>query len=135
MDDLLDNAISELKQQFNIDIKFICKYVDDIFAIIKRSDANIILETLNKYHNKLQFTIEMEVNSKIPFLDVCIHREKHNILLDWYSKPTSSGRLINYLSSQPTKYKINTAKNLIHKILTISHEKFHDANIEKSVIS
>lgn len=72
MDGLLDNAISELKQLFNIDIKFICKYVDDIFAIIKRNDANIILDTLNKYHNKLQFTIEMEVNSKIPYLDVCI---------------------------------------------------------------
>ncbi|XP_036345468.1 uncharacterized protein LOC118754704 [Rhagoletis pomonella] len=131
MDNLLDNAISELKEKFNIDIKFITKYVDDIFAIVKRNDANIILGTLNKYHNKLQFTMETEKNSKIPFLDVCIHRENQHLLLDWYSKPTSSGRLINYYSSQPTKYKINTAKNLIHKILTISHTRFHDANIEK----
>ncbi|XP_017473801.1 PREDICTED: uncharacterized protein LOC108364581 [Rhagoletis zephyria] len=131
MDNLLDNTISELKQKYNIDIKFIAKYVDDIFAIIKRNDANIILGILNKYHNKLQFTMEIEENSKIPFLDVCIHRENHNLLLDWYSKPTSSGRLINYYSSQPTKYKINTAKNLIHKILTISHTRFHEANKEK----
>ncbi|XP_036347982.1 uncharacterized protein LOC118757371 [Rhagoletis pomonella] len=131
MDNLLDNTISELKQKYNIDIKFIAKYVDDIFAIIKRNDANIILGILNKYHNKLQFTMEIEENSKIPFLDVCIHRENQYLLLDWYSKPTSSGRLINYYSSQPTKYKINTAKNLIHKILTTSHTRFHDANIEK----
>lgn len=92
---------------------------------------NTILETLNKYHNKLQFTIEIEENACIPFLDVCIHREKNSLLFDWYSKPTSSGRLINYYSSQPNKYKINTAKNLIHKILTLSHQRFHDANIDK----
>ncbi|XP_036348048.1 uncharacterized protein LOC118757445 [Rhagoletis pomonella] len=131
MDNLLDNTITELKEKSNIDIKFVTKYVDDIFAIIKRNDANIILDTLNKYHNKLKFTMEIEKDSKIPFLDVCIYREKQNLLLDWYSKPTSSGRLINYFSSQPRKYKINTAKNLIHKVLTISHTQFHDANIEK----
>ncbi|XP_036320350.1 uncharacterized protein LOC118734769 [Rhagoletis pomonella] len=131
MDNLLDNTITELKEKFNIDIKFVTKYVDDIFAIIKRNDANIILDTLNKYHNKLKFTMEIEKDSKIPFLDVCIYREKQNLLLDWYSKPTSSGRLINYFSSQPRKYKINTAKNLIHKVLTISHTQFHDTNIEK----
>ncbi|XP_036340019.1 uncharacterized protein LOC118749331 [Rhagoletis pomonella] len=60
MDNLLDNTITELKEKFNIDIKLITKYVDDIFAIIKRNDANIILDTLNKYHNKLKFTMEME---------------------------------------------------------------------------
>lgn len=75
MDDLLDNTISELKKLHNIDIKFIVKYVDDIFAIVKRNDVDIILKTLNRYHNKLQFTIEREENFKIPFLDVLIHRK------------------------------------------------------------
>ncbi|XP_067628894.1 uncharacterized protein [Eurosta solidaginis] len=131
MDDLFDNTILKLKQQHNIDLTFIIKYVDDVFAIAKRSDVNIILATLNKYHHKIQFTMEMEENANIPFLDVRIHRGNNNIKLDWYSKPTSSGRLINFFSSQPTKYKINTAKNLINKILTISHQDFHDANKEK----
>ncbi|XP_017467847.1 PREDICTED: uncharacterized protein LOC108360175 [Rhagoletis zephyria] len=131
MDNLLDNTIAELKNKYNIDIKFIAKYVDDIFAIIKLNDVNKILDTLNKYHNKLQFTTEMGENARIPFLDVCIHREKNILFLDWYSKPTSSGRLINYSSSQPTKYKINTAKNLIHNVLTLSHQRFHGANIDK----
>ncbi|XP_017485941.1 PREDICTED: uncharacterized protein LOC108374476 [Rhagoletis zephyria] len=131
MDDLLDNTFMSLKENFNIDIKFIVKYVDDIFAIIKRNDADIILKTLNEYHPKLQFTMESENNLRIPFLDVMIHRKSNAILLDWYSKPTSSGRLINYLSSQPLKYKINTARNLIHKVLTISHQQFRDTNIKK----
>ncbi|XP_017478561.1 PREDICTED: uncharacterized protein LOC108368252 [Rhagoletis zephyria] len=131
MDDLLDNTISELKKLHNIDIKFIVKYVDDIFAIVKRNDVDIILKTLNRYHNKLQFTIEREENFKIPFLDVLIHRKNDEILLDWYSKPISSGRIINFLSSQPMKYKINAAKNLLNKILTISHKQFLDENTKK----
>lgn len=110
MDDLLDNTLSELKELYNIEIKFIVKYVDDIFAIIKRSDVEAILKTLNKYHSKLQFTMETEKNLSIPFLDAVIHREENKLLLNWYSKPISSGRLINFLSSQPLKYKINTAK-------------------------
>ncbi|XP_017484779.1 PREDICTED: uncharacterized protein LOC108373412 isoform X1 [Rhagoletis zephyria] len=131
MDDLLNATMIELKEIYKIDIQFIVKYVDDIFAIVKRKDVDIILKTLNKYHRKLQFTIETEANFRIPFLDVMIHRRNDSLILDWYSKPTSSGRLINYLSSQPSKYKINTAKNLINKILKISHQQFHDTNIKK----
>ncbi|XP_036317662.1 uncharacterized protein LOC118732638 [Rhagoletis pomonella] len=131
MDDLLDNTFMELKRKFNIDTKFIVKYVDDIFAIVRRNDVDTILKTLNQYHPKLQFTMEPETHSRIPFLDVMIHRKNDSILLDWYSKPTSSGRLINFLSAQPFKYKVNTAKNLIHKVLTISHKQFRDTNINK----
>ncbi|XP_036347777.1 uncharacterized protein LOC118757146 [Rhagoletis pomonella] len=131
MDDLLDNTILDLKENFNIDIKFIVKYVDDIFAIVKQKDADIILRTLNKYHPKLQFTMESEANLCLPFLDVMIHRKNDSIALNWYAKPTSSGLLINYLSSQPFKNKINTAKNLIHKIFTISHQQFKETNICK----
>lgn len=75
--------------------------------------------------------MEAEANLCIPFLDVMVHRKNDSIALDWYAKPTSSGRLINYLSAQPFKYKINTAKNLIHKILTISHQQFKETNICK----
>ena len=38
----------------------IVKNLDDIFAIINQKDAKIILQTLNNYHNKLQFTIKPE---------------------------------------------------------------------------
>lgn len=59
LDKLLDDTIEELKSK-NIHIKTILKYVDDILAIVKRKDMEIILATLNKFHNKIQFTIEGE---------------------------------------------------------------------------
>ncbi|XP_017481440.1 PREDICTED: uncharacterized protein LOC108370598 [Rhagoletis zephyria] len=95
MDDLLDKTILELKENFDIDIKFLVKYVDDIFAIVRRNDVDIILNTLNKYHLKLQFTVEKENNLRIPFLDIMVYKKNSELILDWYSKPTSSGRFIN----------------------------------------
>ncbi|XP_067615696.1 uncharacterized protein [Eurosta solidaginis] len=131
MDDILEYTTLELKNVHNIEIKFIVKYVDDIFAIVRRTDVDIILKTLNEYHNKLKFTVEKEENLSIPFLDVKLHREANKVILNWYSKLISSGRIINFLSAHPLKYKINTARNLVQKILTISHHKFKEANIQK----
>jgi len=104
--------------------------VDDFFAIIKKEDNNIILETLNSYHRKLKFTSEMEENGKLPFLDANIKRNRDKISFDWYRKSLASGRIINYHSTQPKTMVMNTAKNFINKVLTISDEVFHQKNIE-----
>ena len=53
-----------------MNIKFIVKYVDDMFAIVKNKDLNAILTTFDKYHNKLQFTMELENDNTIAFLDI-----------------------------------------------------------------
>jgi len=46
------------------------RYVDDVFATIKdESCATKILEFLNTQHQNIRFTIELELNNKIPFLD------------------------------------------------------------------
>lgn len=130
LDDLLDNAKQKLKEK-NTNIRHISKYVDDIFAIIKERDKETILNTLNNYHTKIQFTIEMEQNNSLPYLDVKMHRNNNRIIFNWYSKSTSSGRMINYLSTQPNSQKINTATNFINKILDISDVQFKDDNINK----
>ena len=130
LDKLMDDCISQLKKQ-NIEIKIIVKYVDDIFAIVKKSEADEILKTFNTYHNKLQFTIETEQNNYIPFLDMKIIKENNKIITDWYTKPTASGRIINFYSSQPKSQKTNTVYNIINRILDISNKKFHKDNIQK----
>lgn len=130
LDNLLDNALDELKTM-EVHIKCILKYVDDIIAIIKRKDLEQILTTFNQYHDKLKFTVEKEIDGKIPYLDTTLHREKSRITLNWYTKDMASGRLMNYNSTQPRQQKINTASNLINKIIDISDEKFMDENIQK----
>lgn len=129
LDMLLEETTKELRQN-NIQIKILTKYVDDLFAIIKRKDEEIILKTFNSYHNKLKFTIEKEENGFIPYLDMKIFREDNKIITDWYSKSVASGRLINYHSTHPNKQKINTATNMITKIIQLSDDKFKNQNIQ-----
>lgn len=130
LDTLLDDVLEKLKRK-NIEIKFISKYVDDLFAVINKDDELIILETLNAHHKKLQFTIEVENNDQIPYLDMKIMKDDKKLITDWYTKPTASGRFINYLSTQPKTMKINTATNFIKKVLDISDERFKNKNINK----
>ncbi|XP_055854557.1 uncharacterized protein LOC129918193 [Episyrphus balteatus] len=130
LDNLLDDTIEHLNK-IGIKMKFIAKYVDDIFAIIKLKDIDTILNQLNSYHNKIQFTIENEHNNSLPYLDLLIHRENNQIIYNWYAKETASGRMINFHSNQPTKQKINTAQNFINKVLDLSDKRFETDNIRK----
>ena len=107
------------------------KYVDDILAIVKSNEVEEILKALNDYHDKLQFTVEQEEDGSIPYLDMKIYSKDNKIITNWYCKPTASGRIINYHSTQPHNQKINTAYNLINKVLTIIHEQFIIENIKK----
>lgn len=129
LDDLLDESITKLKNN-NIKIKYITKYVDDILAIVKIDEKDEILNTFNLYHKKLQFTMEVEKHNSIAFLDTKLHRKDCSIDFNWYKKDTASGRIVNFYSTQPKYQIINTAKNFIHKVLTISDNKFHTENIK-----
>lgn len=130
LDALLDEVIKDLKTE-KINIKFITKYVDDLFAVIKQDDMEIILKALNSYHKKIQFTVEKENDKKIPYLDITIIKENGKLITNWYAKGIASGRLINFHSTQPMSMKTNTATNLINKILNISDKRFRNENISK----
>jgi len=46
--------------------------VDDIFLIIPRNKVDIVLEIFNKYHSRLKFTHEIEINNSLNFLNVSV---------------------------------------------------------------
>jgi hypothetical protein len=107
------------------------RYVDDIFCIAKKTDIETIHNNFNSFHKKLQFTIELETNNSIPFLDLNIARNNDGRLVtDWYHKNTWSGRYLNYNSYLPLTYKINTITILTKRILQLFDEKFHETNFE-----
>lgn len=57
--------------------------------------------------------------------------DKGIIETDWYQKPISSGRLLNYLSRHSTKMKLNIINNLIFRVFKLSNKKFHKFNEAK----
>ena len=54
------------------DISLFKRYVDDTICFIKLTSINKVLETLNSYHKNIKFTIEIETENKISFLDVLL---------------------------------------------------------------
>lgn len=105
------------------------KYVDDIFAIVPRTRAEEVLQSLNSFHPKLKFTMEEEIDNRIPYLDVLVIRGDDGIIeTDWYKKNIASDRILNYYSNHPEAQKLNTARNFISRVLTLSSQKFHGKN-------
>ncbi|XP_075162762.1 uncharacterized protein LOC142235391 [Haematobia irritans] len=130
-DILMERLLDSCMQKLTIRPKFITKYVDDLFAIVKETEIEKTLTTLNSYHNNIRFTMELEQQQKLPYLDLLIIRDKEKLTMDWYQKNTASGRIMNFFSNHPKQIIINTAKNLIQRALTISDQQFQQKNKKK----
>lgn len=125
---LLEISLNSLKTQ----PKVLFKYVDDIFAVTNKNNISNILNALNTYHNKLQFTIENEKDGRLAFLDVVVLRGQNGKLItDWYKKECSSDRILNYHSNHPYHQKINTAASFINRVLSLSSTQYKTKNIHK----
>ncbi|XP_067643904.1 uncharacterized protein [Eurosta solidaginis] len=130
---LADIVMEELLMKFETDAKnkprLSTKYVDDIFAVVKTTEIESMLKLLNGYHSTIKFTVQVEKDVELPYLDTLIINKNNRFWIDWYMKRTSSGRLINYNSKQEIKIIRNSAKNFISRFLTISEKIFHKKNI------
>lgn len=83
----------------------------------------------NAYNKDIQFTIEVEKDRKLPFLDTLLIRQENGMVkTDWYHKKTWSGRYLIFFSSLPFSYKKNTITVLTGKILKLADPNFHSSN-------
>lgn len=53
------------------------RYVDDVFAVIKKSDEEKLEKILNRQSDTIKFTMEKETNGQLPFLDVLVTRKNN----------------------------------------------------------
>lgn len=81
MDDFETHCLNAL--DFNVPVFY--RYVDDIFAIVPRTEVNTILEVFNSYHPRLNFTHEVESNSS-NFLNTTFIRKHNNLITNCYQK-------------------------------------------------
>ena len=62
-------------------------FADDAITSVKYNTIVYVLDQLNNFHERIQFTYEVEHNSKIPFLDVLLIKNANNIDTTVYRKP------------------------------------------------
>ena len=112
-------------------LPFFFRYVDDILTAIPVDKKQEILKAFNDYDENIQFTMEVESNNAIAFLDLLVIRTANGTLkTDWFHKETWSGRYLNFNSSLPFSYKRNTIKIITDKILELSDPEFHEKNFQ-----
>ncbi|XP_018376444.1 PREDICTED: uncharacterized protein LOC108769756, partial [Trachymyrmex cornetzi] len=100
MQDLETEALDIL----GVPLPFYFRYVDDILTAVPIDSIDHVLTVFNSFHERLQFTLENGVD-KINFLDLTLIKNKDRLEMDWYHKPTFSGRYLNFLSAHPLSQK------------------------------
>ena len=105
------------------------RYVDDIITCINLEDLQTFLDTFNSFHNRLQFTYEIEEDSCLNFLDTWVIRSNNKLITNWYHKPSWSGRYINFISAHPMQHKVGLIKGLIDRAVLLADPEFRPANL------
>ncbi|XP_062703673.1 uncharacterized protein LOC134286115 [Aedes albopictus] len=117
MENLLRRAITAA----NILPEYIRKYVDDLFLVLHKDQVNAVLATFNSQNPRILFTCEVEENGRLPFLDLLVIRDEDgSVKTDWYAKPISSGRILNYYSFHPSDQKLAVVNNFIDRVRRLS---------------
>ena len=100
------------------------RYVDDTFTFIKPEEISNVVSTLNRFHKDIQFTHEVEQDSRIAFLDVGItKRENGSFQTDVHRKRTDTNLYVNWKAFAPVAWKLGTVKGLIRRAFLICSEK------------
>ena len=113
------------------------RYVDDIFCLFENAQqVNKFQRFLNSKHINMNFSKEIENNSCLSFLDICITKEE-TFKTSIYRKPTFSGIYLNFKSFVPFIYKKGLIFCLLHRVYSICSDWkiiHHEINVLKCML-
>ena len=93
--------LSKYEPAIKDDAKLFERYMDDILRTTKESLIENKLSEINLLHPNLKFTLEVEQNGKLPFLDIGIEHHENALSSTWYCKPTDTGMILNFHAMAP----------------------------------
>ena len=104
------------------------RFVDDIFLQVNDEDELIKLKELFENNSVLNFTYELSVDKKLPFLDVMVTSKNGNFNTNVYRKPTSIGSCLNANSECIGQYKDSVAFSFLNRAFKVSQtwHAFHE---------
>jgi len=96
------------------------RYIDDIFAIFDR-DENIqqFVNELNSFYPSIKFTVEIENNHCLPFLDLLLSRNITSRKMEYniFRKATCNNRYIMNDSFHHPSHKRAVFHSLVHRLM------------------
>ncbi|CAK1591283.1 unnamed protein product [Parnassius mnemosyne] len=110
---------------------FYKRYVDDTFTILPSDKVTAFLEHLNSINSKIQFTMELEANNSLAFLDVLVIRNPDNIIGHTvYRKKTHTNRYLNGESYHHPSQLATVGKSLLQRTRGICDSKHLAAELQ-----
>lgn len=113
--------------------RFWVRYVDDVFAVVHKDEVDETLRNINKIHKNIKFTMEVEENGRLPFLDITVKRNQGKPEFEIYRKPTHTQRVIPSSSSHPHQHKMAAFRTMIYRMCSTPMKK-EDYEKEKEYI-
>jgi hypothetical protein len=101
------------------------RYVDDTFVDWPHGPEQLqnFLNHLNSLRPSIQFPMEIESESAIPFLYVLVIRKGTTMAIKVYRKPTHLGQYLNFRSNHAPHVKRGLIRSLHNRASTICQER------------
>jgi hypothetical protein len=111
------------------------RYIDDTFVVWPHATEQIqtFLRNLTSLKPAIHFTMEIESDGAIPFLDVLDIRKETTLVTKVYRKPTNTGRYLSFNSNHPPHVKRGLIQSFHKRTSTICQE--HQISVMKLVVS
>jgi hypothetical protein len=124
---VVESAVSELPQTLGMEFRWKIRSMLEKSVFHAWPNGPEQLQNSHSYVNILRpsihFTMEMESDSAIPFLDVLIIRKETTLATKVYRKPIHTGRYLNFKSNHPPHVKRGLIQSLHNRPSTICQER------------
>lgn len=85
---VMNYVINKAVDILNFNIPLLKLYVDDTLLLIPKDKIDEAFRCFNSINDKIKFTMEVEIEGRLPFLDLVVIREEERLITDWYVKET-----------------------------------------------
>ena len=107
------------------------RYVDDVLVVVpKNMDLEDKLRQMNSVNEKIQFTIEMEQNGQLPFLDTCIMKSESRFKFKVFRKPSNKEDYVHFYSGHSDRVKSGIVIGFFFRAFRVCDEEFLNDEIE-----
>jgi len=104
------------------------RYIDDIVLALLSEYIDDTLTIFNSLYTRLQFTMEVDNDNRLNFLDTTLIIDNKRIIFDTYHKTIFSRRFLNFHSNHPLYHKRGIIISFVDKIFLLSHPRFQQSN-------
>ena len=135
-----ENSFIFSNNRFESNIVFYGRYVDDTFMIYNGThrQIDILHNYLNSINDNMKFTLEVEDNGKLNFLDLTVSRHGNKIQFGIYRKPTATDIVIHATSHHPVTHKMAAFHSMIGRLLSVPlslQDYYNELSIIKHIAS